>query len=85
MISLGPSGFGQAPKALDASASNTKIGFLKEDRQVSFRTTTNCTLVRAWRIVDHQGEDLIHPWCDTLKEAKQRAKDCGIQLQATFG
>ena len=38
-------------------------------------------LVNAWRIVDETGSDIIQPWSDTKKEARETAAACCIEIK----
>lgn len=56
-----------------------KTGYLKKDRQERFNTKRGW-FVNAWRIVDDQGRDMIQPWMDSKREARDVAASAGIVL-----
>lgn len=56
-----------------------KIGFLKKDIQERYNSKRGW-FVNVWRIVDKNGKDMVQPWSNTKKEARDTAKHCGIQL-----
>lgn len=56
-----------------------KTGYLKKDRQERFNTKRGW-FVNAWRIVDDQGRDMIQPWMDSEREARDVAASAGIAL-----
>ena len=68
-----------------------KIGYLVKARREKVKLdlaisayrkgrSTRAWFVNAWRIVDLSGQDLIQPWCDTKKEARETAKTYNIML-----
>lgn len=59
-----------------------KTGYLKKDRLERY-TCQRGRFVNAWRIVDESGNDLVQPWSDTKKEARDTAKALGIKLVET--
>ena len=60
-----------------------KTGYLLKDRKEKF-TTKRSWFVKAWRIVDDAGEDLVVPWMDTKAEAIEIADMLNIKiLEAT--
>lgn len=56
-----------------------RIGYLKETRQERYNLKRGW-FVRAYRIVDEDGNDIIQPWSNTKKEARETAKALGIKL-----
>jgi hypothetical protein len=56
-----------------------KDGYLKEDRQERFNTKRGW-FVKAYRIVSPSGEDMIQPWMNTKREARECAKAMQINL-----
>ena len=56
-------------------------GYLKPDQQEKYSADSNRTwFVRAWRIVNVDGHDIVQPWSHTKKEARETAKALGINL-----
>ncbi|MDO8415915.1 MAG: hypothetical protein Q7S87_06845 [Agitococcus sp.] len=84
MMSIGPAGFGQAPKIVCAPTSEIqpKIGYLLKDRQERYNLKRGW-FVNAWRIVDAAGRDLVQPWFNTKTAARTDAKLLGIKLIET--
>lgn len=56
-----------------------RIGYLKEAQQERYNLKRGW-FVRAYRIVDEDGDDIIQPWSNTKKEARETAKALGIKL-----
>ena len=48
---------------------NKRVVYLKKDIQEHFNRKRSW-YVNAYRIVDENGKDLIQPWCDSKKEAR---------------
>jgi len=57
-----------------------KLGYLKKDHQERFNLKKGWFVV-AWRIVDASGRDMVQPWSRTKTEARQTAKQLGIELK----
>ena len=60
-----------------------RVGYLIKAQREKVRLgrgPTRAWFVNAWRIVDLSGQDLIQPWCDTKKEARETAKAYNIKL-----
>jgi hypothetical protein len=57
----------------------TRIGFLKVDRMERFNLKRGW-FVKAWRIVNETGADLIQPWSNRKSEAQETADEVGICL-----
>lgn len=56
-----------------------KTGYLKKDSQERFNSK-RAWFVNAWRIVDANGQDMVQPWCNTKREARELAKALNINL-----
>lgn len=56
------------------------MAYLKRDSQERFNLKRGW-FADAWRIVNHQGEDLVQPWCDTKSDAYDTAKQLGIEIE----
>ena len=56
-----------------------RTGYLKKDTQERFNLKRGW-LVNAYRIVDGQGKDLVQPWMNSKKEAREIAKELQINL-----
>lgn len=56
-----------------------KEGYLKKDRKERFNLKRGW-FVNAWRIVNKDGDDLVQPWSNTKKEARETAKQLGIRI-----
>jgi len=58
-----------------------RIGYLKRDQQEKGNGKPGYSMRAAWRVVDPKGRDMFQPWADTRKEAKEIARELGIDLQ----
>ena len=56
-----------------------RIGYLKKDHQERFNLKRGW-FVNAYRIVDEDGVDMVQPWSNTKKDARETAKALGIKL-----
>jgi hypothetical protein len=61
----------------------TKFAYLKEAHQERFNLK-RAWFVQAWRIVDQTGADLVQPWCNTRKEARELARTLGYKLLGLY-
>lgn len=61
----------------------SRQAYLLEDRQERFNTK-RAWFVKAWRVVDETGVDLVQPWCDTKAEARELAKRLGIVIAGDY-
>lgn len=57
-----------------------RIGYLKKDRMERYNSKRGW-FVNAWRIVDENGKDMVQPWPNTKGEARETAKQLGIELK----
>jgi len=57
-----------------------KIGYLKKDMMERYNMK-RAWFVNAWRIVDEKGVDMVLPWPNTKGEARETAKQLGIELK----
>jgi hypothetical protein len=56
-----------------------KLAYLRLDRRERYNTK-RAWFAQAWRIVDRAGKDLVQPWCNTRKEARETAHQLGYTL-----
>jgi hypothetical protein len=54
-------------------------GYLKKDQQERFNTKRGW-FVKAYRIVDASGRDIVQPWFSSKKEARETALYLNIKL-----
>lgn len=54
-----------------------KVGYLMADRLEKV-TAKRSGFIKAWRLVDAAGEDLVQPWCEKKSEALDTADSLGI-------
>ena len=60
-----------------------RTGYLKKDYQERFNMK-RAWIVNAWRIVDENGSDIIQPWSNTKREARETADACNIELKEDY-
>jgi len=56
-----------------------KAGYLKKDKLERYNTR-RAWFVKAWRIVNDKGQDMVQPWFNTKTEARKYAKETGLKL-----
>lgn len=57
--------------------------WIMQDRQERFNSK-RAWFVNAYRIVDGDGNDLVQPWCDSRKEARELAGQLGYVLRGEY-
>ena len=55
------------------------VVYLKEDHKERFNSKRGW-FVKAYRLVDENGEDRVQPWCDSKNEARKLARELGYIL-----
>jgi hypothetical protein len=60
-----------------------KFAYLRKDRQERYNLR-RAWFVDAWRIVDRAGNDLVQPWSNTRKDARELAHKLGYTLLGLY-
>lgn len=72
-------------RALDRSMeSDLEEGYLRRDRREWISAVKRCRWATAWRIVDAKGDDMIFPWPESKREAREAAEAHGIILKGEY-